>query len=805
MGKCVNLSGVDLGSSGTVEEVGSTLEVVDNLESDSTNKALSAKQGKALKEKIEALPEGLSADDEYLAVKNNKMTLKDRKYDSSSFSGMGVKYLRKNIENGRNILEQSQLLNEKTRYVISYDFDLNGKCLTVPDNSVLVFEGGSFTNGAVKGEDLVIESSAPCFDKTVTIVYGSLHNHILDLRWFKMETWTMAEYTANHKNNTTSVVSDTNRMIVNKHLKHRLLVPTGIYPFDDEITLVEEFSEYGESFDSGCSLNIGGVPFSEYSGRFERSAFVFPKSRGFVWKKGVGNGVNNVRNIYIEADKNIFHLWDSFNVSTMDTRTPDAWTNNVFENIEMVSWHGSGFYSPANYKAYVFFNKYRNIRGWFPEEHKGFWEGMCDMENVYEHVTLQYMGLDMVPFTGENYAVFVNQSALLSHGNFDRSKYVLVFKDYGIPNFQQRYENQGLYFSAYRCQFENLKEKVVYTDGIYASISVLIDNTCLVWYPAKTTKPIFDISRLTRFKLNTFYTVGVDKDKMLNINSAVGGKNIIDADIDLVVPFAGSATLNVSGRPRTSDLEDLSFFVLSDRTLPQHVTSMKVDFLNAPIKITAPQIIDDGIDLTSQYNVLKSTNLVFRRTAPYTLSRINSLDTIHTAPHFEGVFFTIRNDGHLLKVNTNKGLIALVKGMTLAIQIFGGQMCVIDSSPKKLIDATGGNTPIVFDGDHILSHDGTKAYFITERKSGIFALSCSHRDNAPYESHVGHLGICKLAGSLVDTVLVDSKVFWAVNSGTAGSDLTVFNAATNIGDEIMDGTVTFRYMGDLPKYKEITI
>ena len=93
-------------------------------------------------------------------------------------------------------------------------------------------------NGAIKGTDVIIESSYPCFDKTLTILPGSLKSNILKLEWFKMERWTVAQYTANHRNNTNPAVSDTNRIIVNKHLKYRLIVPSGIFPFDNRIELV---------------------------------------------------------------------------------------------------------------------------------------------------------------------------------------------------------------------------------------------------------------------------------------------------------------------------------------------------------------------------------------------------------------------------------------------------------------------------------------------------------------------------------------------------------------------------------------
>lgn len=73
----------------------------------------------------------------------------DKEYAPSKFSGMGRVYLRKNIKNGKNILEQDMMLKSNTIYIIQYDFDLDEKEITVPDNCILDFQGGSLNNGKI--------------------------------------------------------------------------------------------------------------------------------------------------------------------------------------------------------------------------------------------------------------------------------------------------------------------------------------------------------------------------------------------------------------------------------------------------------------------------------------------------------------------------------------------------------------------------------------------------------------------------------------------------------------------------------
>ena len=89
---------------------------------------------------------------------NSKLSLKDKLYDPTNFSGMGTKIIRKNIievaqEDGTikriNYLSQDEFNSENTIYIIKYDFTLNEN-ITIPANCVLKFDGGSISNGTLK-------------------------------------------------------------------------------------------------------------------------------------------------------------------------------------------------------------------------------------------------------------------------------------------------------------------------------------------------------------------------------------------------------------------------------------------------------------------------------------------------------------------------------------------------------------------------------------------------------------------------------------------------------------------------------
>ena len=84
--------------------------------------------------------------------------LPNKIYDPSNFSGLGRKYLQKNIVNEKNVLTQTMMQNSNTIYIIQYDYNLNGVSITVPSGCVLQFEGGSLSNGTLVGDKTLISA-----------------------------------------------------------------------------------------------------------------------------------------------------------------------------------------------------------------------------------------------------------------------------------------------------------------------------------------------------------------------------------------------------------------------------------------------------------------------------------------------------------------------------------------------------------------------------------------------------------------------------------------------------------------------
>lgn len=87
------------------------------------------------------------------------LKFKDKEYDEANFSGLGRTYLRKNIVNGVNVLTQDMINNPNTIYHIQYDYNLNGQTITIPSGCVLLFEGGSISNGVIVGNNTTINNN----------------------------------------------------------------------------------------------------------------------------------------------------------------------------------------------------------------------------------------------------------------------------------------------------------------------------------------------------------------------------------------------------------------------------------------------------------------------------------------------------------------------------------------------------------------------------------------------------------------------------------------------------------------------
>lgn len=98
----------------------------------------------------------------------NQVALKfaDKVYSTTDYSGLGRVYLRKSIVNVEdpvtgnvvkmNYLTQSMISKENTTYIVQYSYNLNKQTISIPEGSILVFEGGDINNGTINCNGTVI-------------------------------------------------------------------------------------------------------------------------------------------------------------------------------------------------------------------------------------------------------------------------------------------------------------------------------------------------------------------------------------------------------------------------------------------------------------------------------------------------------------------------------------------------------------------------------------------------------------------------------------------------------------------------
>ena len=121
----------------------SSQRVTPDMLSESTKQFINASGGGTIN--------NLADDEDLVSVDKgeNLSVLKfaDRAYNLETHIGMGYKILRRNIMDGKNILTQDMVNQPHTIYVVQYDFDLDGAQITIPENCILKFDGGSLSNG----------------------------------------------------------------------------------------------------------------------------------------------------------------------------------------------------------------------------------------------------------------------------------------------------------------------------------------------------------------------------------------------------------------------------------------------------------------------------------------------------------------------------------------------------------------------------------------------------------------------------------------------------------------------------------
>lgn len=197
-------------------------------------------------------------DDEDLTEVNSAIRFKDREYNADLASGKGYVILRKNWlnvnDNMINVLTQDMISKENTIYEIRYDFDLNSQSITIPENSILYFKGGSISNGNIVYNNNIINGNGYIF-KNISFS-GTLNNSELRAEWFGVDY--SNDDNTKYINNTVIACQGTN--------VRRIIFNRGFYKILGQVNLGSSERVGWDIIIQGAGANENGLGTTFYIG-----------------------------------------------------------------------------------------------------------------------------------------------------------------------------------------------------------------------------------------------------------------------------------------------------------------------------------------------------------------------------------------------------------------------------------------------------------------------------------------------------------------------------------------------------------
>ena len=156
----------------------------------------------------------------------NQETVGTVPYNSTTPNGMGRIVLKKN-DNFKQVVEAQT--NGNTIFIIKYDFDLNNENITIPENCVLKFDGGSIKNGRIDFNNTIIEGGLNV--KLINIdPHGRILNEYFMPEWFGAKSDGITDCTKSFETINkyiTNFYIDNDRQLI-PHIK-RVILQAGTY------------------------------------------------------------------------------------------------------------------------------------------------------------------------------------------------------------------------------------------------------------------------------------------------------------------------------------------------------------------------------------------------------------------------------------------------------------------------------------------------------------------------------------------------------------------------------------------------
>lgn len=136
----------------------------------------------------------------------------------------------------------SQLTNTGCEYVVLYNFDLNSGSITIPQGSILNFQGGSISNGTVTLQNTKLEGDTKWSGVTIS---GSCSNDVLTPQMFG--AYPELNETESNKTRDTLGFQNLVRVLENQSTTSKTVyISSGHYAINDKIAFVSSCKVYGD-------------------------------------------------------------------------------------------------------------------------------------------------------------------------------------------------------------------------------------------------------------------------------------------------------------------------------------------------------------------------------------------------------------------------------------------------------------------------------------------------------------------------------------------------------------------------------
>lgn len=328
-------------------------------------------------------------DDLTLEAVGNTNILKfaNRSYNSENPNGMGYKILRNDLTFAE------QVTGENTIFEIRYEFDLAGSTISIPNNCVLLFNGGSIKNGQLNNVGKVVNATIGC----ISALIGSFANGIKVIR--------TSEYG----------VGIDSQPAFNKSIFQAAIDQQIAIEIDTTASVSTQQNEAG--FDYGIifnePINITQIRASIRGVGFEGGALYFPNGDAFVYNQKKYYSHNCFENLTISAKRFVFNFVNCVTEGTVNANRPYNIYQSVFRNLRVKSLESDCFYQGGvvgvgGDAAMMFQNLFSNISLWTPRYGFNGLNGQTDF--VVEHLTDVYVPESFFYNTFPNVVRYVNSS-----------------------------------------------------------------------------------------------------------------------------------------------------------------------------------------------------------------------------------------------------------------------------------------------------------------------------------------------------------------------------------------------------------